>query len=66
MTSLFNENNPIRGRPYKPDENQYKNDPEGLEKAKELYDKYISNWKEDKKEIEYYLEKKILVKEFQI
>ena len=33
MNSLFNENNPIRGEPYKPDENKYKNDPEGLEKA---------------------------------
>ena len=49
MTSLFNENNLIRGEIYKPDENKYKNDPEGLEKAKELYDKYNFNWKEEKK-----------------
>ncbi len=60
MTSLFNDNNPIRGETYKPDENKYKNDTEGLDKAKELYDKYLSNWKDEKKEIEDYLEKNIL------
>ena len=34
MTSLFNENNLIIGKTYKPDENKYKNDPEGLERLK--------------------------------
>ena len=41
--------------------NEYKNFPEGLEKGKELYNEYLYNWKEEKKEIEGYLEKNILV-----
>ena len=60
MNSLFNENNPIRGEAYKPDENKYKNDPEGLEKAKKFYDEYLSDWKKEKEEIEDYLDKNIL------
>ena len=61
MTSLVNENNTIRSETYKPDENKYKNDTQELEKAKELYDEYISYWKEEKRKIEEYLEKNILV-----